>query len=313
MMKKINRRNYPRLTLCVILLGITSSIFAPALFAQGGATGFDFLKLGIGGRNVAMADAGVVSSVGGASIHYNPANMLQQESAQIFFMHNSWVQDLSTEYIGATVPFGDLAIGFHVNTTRVPDIEIRNVPGPPIGAFDARDLSTGISAAVRVANDVSVGITAKYILEKLYTEYIDGYAFDFGVHYQTTIPNLSASVALANIGSMGELRNETIKLPTLIRIGAAYSYPVESINGSILIEANAIDVFAEKKFHAHVGVEAAYEKSIFARLGYQQGYETKSISAGIGAAYGQFLFDYGFTPFQNDLGTSHTISFAYQL
>ena len=282
------------------------------LCAQGGETGLAFLKLGVGGRNVGMGDIGVVSSQGGAALHYNSANILMNSSAQIFVMHNSWFQDVTTDYLAATVPFGSWGIGFHLNTTTVPKIEIRTKPGEREGTFDARDLSTGISFAVTLSEDLSAGVTAKYILEKLYTEFVDGYAFDFGARYQFSESNLAAAIAVSNLGSMGELRNESVTLPALIRVGASYVIPVSAINGHVLVEANGVDVFKEKKIHAHIGAEADYENSLFLRVGYQSGFDVKGISAGLGAVYAQFRFDYGFTPFQNDFGSSHTISLSYQ-
>lgn len=287
-------------------------LFLSFTYAQGGSTGLAFLKLGVGARNVAMGDVGVVSAEGGGAMHYNAANILNDKCPVLTIMHNEWIQVISTEYIGASIPFDWWGLGFHVNTTSVRNIEVRDVPGIPIGTFTARDFSTGISIAFMFDDNLFVGATAKYLFEKIYVNNADGYAFDLGVRYQTDIPNLSTGFAVTNLGSMRALKIESIKLPALMRLGAAYVMPLGFLSGNLLIEADGATVFREKKFTLNVGVEADYQRIVFLRAGYQTVSDIKGFSGGIGAVYSQFRFDYGFTPFQNDFGSSQTISLSYQ-
>ncbi len=300
-------RTLPAL-LCMLCCSLPAA--APA---QGGATGMAFLKLGVGGRSVAMGDAGVVSSTGGAASYYNPANILEGGRPSILLMHNQWIQDIATEYLGAAVPLGDWGLAFHVNSTGIDNIEVREVPGEAAGTFNARNLSIGMSAAFRAFDDWSAGVTVKYLYEKIYVDQADGYAFDAGIRYRTPIPGLSAGAAAANLGSMAVLRTEATRLPALFRAGAAYQTPVPAFDGTLLVEADGFTLFKDPAFHLQLGAEADYRGIVFLRAGYQTGYDVRGFSAGLGARIGVLGFDYGFTPFQNDLGSSHTVSLEIRL
>ena len=297
------------------LLAVVIAVLSPSRgFAQAGSTGLSFLKIGIGGRTVAMGDAGVASAAHGTASHYNPGLLASQSHPSITLMHNAWVQDVTTQYLGASLPLDGLTLGFHLGLTSVADIEIRTVPGDPVGTFSSRSFTSGMTAAFPLSDEIEFGATAKFLFEKIDVNEATGYAFDAGVvirpFSEGDLKPLTAGVCIANLGSMSDLRNEPSSLPSLLRYGLSYAIPMEALEGAILLEADGLTIFDAKTTHVNVGVEVDYDQSLYARLGYQTGYEARGFTAGVGAGFSVLRFDYAVTPWSEGFGLAHTVSLS---
>jgi hypothetical protein len=94
--------------------------------------------------------------------------------------------------------------------------------------FDSRNLSTGISLGYKINKNLSVGVTGKYVFEKIYVDEAAGLAFDFGTNFSKD--NYSFAVVLSNLGSVDELKNQSSKLPTSVRIGGSYRLSKDKFN-----------------------------------------------------------------------------------
>ena len=294
------------------------TIALPAsLYGQAGGAGLSFLKIGADARAVSMGDAGVVIGDNGGAIYYNPALISNDEHGSVTISHNEWVQDITTEYLGIVVPMSSWSLGIHMGLTSVAGIEIRERPGDPVGTFDSRNFAGGITAAFGLADGLDVGITAKYVMEKIYTDAADGYAFDIGAELDPfrggDLHGLRFGVALANLGSMSTLRYTSTKLPALLRIGASYDIPVSALKSTLIVTGGAMSVFSDEVTHATLGAEFNYVNSIYFRIGYQSGYDMKNISFGAGVGYSTLRFDYALTPFTESFGTAQTVALSIQL
>lgn len=294
------------------------ALAASSLFAQPGQSGLAFLKLGISGRGVAMGDAmsGVVA--GAAATHFNPAGLLPapgtSASSELMFMHKEWIQDTRTEFLGAAIILDeDQALGGAVTTTTVSDIEVRLRPGPAEGNFTARDLSAGFSYARVITPEVRVGLTAKILYQKIYVDDASGFAVDVGGMWTTPVENLTVGVALANLGSMGTLREEKTKLPALVRVGPGYRLLLNEGEMELVGAADYVRIFPESRNYLNAGGEFTFNRTFSARAGYQFGSEGRGLSAGLGLRYGFISVDYGYAKLSADLGNGHTFSLAIAL
>jgi len=291
----------------VWLLILTLFATCSVLFAQAGSTGMAFLKLGTGARALGMGEAFTAVADDPTATYYNPAGLSQTPSSQILLMHKAWIQDVTTEYLGADTHAGALSLGISINSTSVNNIDIRNAPGPALGSFDARNAAIGFSAAYSVNSDLSLGITGKYLYEKILINEASGLGFDLGVLYQTPW-KIRLGASIANLGSMNALADDPTTLPRIFRIGGAYTTPIESMDGVLTLASDIVSVTNESATHANVGLEFEYQKQFALRAGYETGYDTKDFSAGAGFAYGILRLDYAFVPFREDFGTTHTFS-----
>jgi len=277
-------------------------------FAQAGKTGLSFLKLGIGGRAVGMGEAYVALANDATALHYNPAGIAYESKTDITIMHNEWIKDVRTEFLGVKVPMSHYALGVFVNTTNVSGIEIRQVPGPSEGTFSAHDFAAGASFAYQINPSFSIGITGKFLYEKLLVDESLGGAVDVGIMYLSPIEELRFGFTASNLGAMSKLREERTKLPSSIRIGSVYLVTISSLSSTVTLGLDGFKVIADDNVHVHAGGEFDYNRTFAVRLGYQFGYESKGISAGVGIRYNIFKLDYGFTPFSLDIGNTHTVS-----
>lgn len=271
-----------------------------------GNTGLAFLKLGITSRSIALGEA-VVSSTGDASAtHYNPAALFNGSNVNLIFMHNKQILGARTEFLAGKIKGSKFAFGFSLNNTAVDDIEVREIPGQPIETFNAQNFAMGLSLGYKVNEMLSLGITGKFLFEKIYVDNASGFAVDLGGLYKKE--RLSVGLAISNLGSMSELRNVSSKLPVSVRGGASYLVPITGLQSGLLIGVDGYKVLDGGKMHANAGAEFLYKDFLALRVGYQSGYENKGLTTGIGLKYKSINLDYAFVPYKYSLGSSHTIT-----
>ena len=283
--------------------------FASYLLSQndGAAnTGLSFLKLGVTSRAISLGDAVVSYNEDASATHYNPAAMFMGSKVNVLFMHNEQVLGIRTEYIAAKVKYEKFAFGLSLNNTSVDDIEIREIPGEPLGTFTAQNFAFGLSAGYKVNNNLSVGLTGKFLYEKIYVDNASGFAFDLGGIY--SLDKLSFGLSVTNLGSMNELLNESTKLPSAIRGGGSYLIDIPKISSAVRIGLDGYKVLDGGSVHANTGAEFLYKDFLALRVGYQSGYENKNLTTGIGIKYKAFTLDYAFVPYRYSIGSSHTIT-----
>ena len=286
-------------------------------FAQAGKSGFSILKLGVSAQGIAMADAINACVQGAAATYYNPAALspplTMTSPTQVMITHREWIQDTRTEFLGARVALSDRdALGFSMNSTAVSDIEIRTRPGPAEGTFTARDFWIGASYARQFSDDVSIGATAKFLYEKILVDEASGIGVDLGAVYKTPVEHLSVGAVIANIGSLGNLRDQKTQLPTLLRLGGAYKFEYPDPSLLLTIATDFVHIFPEGQSHLNLGAEVLFNQTVAARAGYRFGSEGQKLSAGIGILYLFLGLDYAYAPLAFDLGNTHTISLSFR-
>jgi hypothetical protein len=273
-----------------------------------GNTGLSFLKMGITSRAISLGEAVVSSSDDASATHYNPASLLLGSRTNILFMHNEQILGIRSEYLAAKVKLEKLAFGLSIYNTSISDIEVREIPGEPLDKFTAQNFALGISAAYKINEMLHVGVTTKFLYEKIYIDNASGFAVDFGGYY--SIERLSIGAVIANLGSMSKLRSESSTLPSSLRLGGSYLIDIDKLNGALRVGADGFKVFDGGKFHINGGAEFIYKEFLSIRAGYQTGYENKNFTTGLGIKYKAMSLDYAFVPYMYSLGSSHTVTLA---
>ncbi|RPI17010.1 MAG: PorV/PorQ family protein [Ignavibacteriae bacterium] len=294
------------LTLTLLILALN---FSYAQNDGAGNTGLSFLKLGVTSRAISLGEAVVSNTTDASSTHYNPAAMFQGPKVNALFMHNEQILGIRTEFLSAKVSMEKFAFGLSLNNTSIDEIEVREITGEPLDKFTAQDFALGLSAAYKVNEKLTFGVTGKFIYEKIYIDNASGYAMDIGGLYNDVKNNFSIGASLSNWGSMNELRTEATKLPTAVRFGGAYFISIKSISETgVVVAVDGFKVLDGGKFHANAGAEFQYKDFLFVRAGYQTGFEDKGLTTGIGLKYKGFSLDYAFVPYKFSLGNSHTFT-----
>ncbi len=288
-----------------------SPIWSQSLDA--GKTGLAFLRMGVGGRASAMGEAFVAIADDPTSTYWNPAGLVNVRTTQVSFTHTEWIQDITHEFLAFVFPAFKGTLGFSFISNNVGGIEQRVKPSAePIGTISANDVAFGLTYSRLFGEGWQFGVTAKYLYEKIFIDGAAGLAFDFGLQVRPFDRNLTFALVVQNLGSMGKLQQETITLPTTIRVGAAYKIILESFNAELVIAADGVKV-RETDFNGNLGAELKFNDRLAFRLGYQSGFEEKSMSGGFGFHFRRYSFDYGYTPFSSGLGDTHRFSFSVEL
>lgn len=293
----------------LLLLLLTTTV---AYSQSAGNTGLSFLKYGFGARNIAMGDAGTALSNDLTNLFYNPAKLALTDGSEVLFMHNEWIQDVRSEVVGAkTTIFGlPFALGF--NVTSIDGIEYREIPGEPITTFNANYFFGSLSTGFFVTDEISMGLSFKYLYEGILNDEATGFGFDFGINYVLPYEGVTASIVLKNVGSMNELRNESTKLPAEVRIGTAYTYSLEDTKFDFTGGVEFQKYLDTEDNHFNFGAEVLYNKLIALRAGYQSGFESRGFTTGAGLMWGNLKFDYAFLPFNLGLGSANLFSLQFK-
>ena len=277
-----------------------------------GKSGLSFLKFGFGARNIAMGDAGNSAANDLTALFYNPARLSQVEGNEVLFMHNQWIQDVNSEVFGIKWEMFGLSLAAGFNYTGVKDIEIRSQAGDLLSKFNSKNFFGSLSTGFYITDNISTGVTVKYLYEGILDDEANGLGFDFGVHYKTSIKGLTVSTVLKNIGSMNALRIEETKLPADFRIGSAYNFELESANLDLTAVGEFQKYLDTDDIHFNLGGDVVYDGTFALRLGYQSGFESRGFTGGIGLAWGSLKFDYAYMPFSLGLGNANLFSVLFK-
>jgi hypothetical protein len=281
-----------------------------AALSQGSSASSSQLKLPLSARSAALGESTVSDEGQFSSWFINPATLFSNSPFAITLTHSQWMQQVQAELIGLRIPSPVGTFGIGVTSTSIPGIEIRDVPGPALGTFSARFAAFQLGYAAGLSNEIIVGASVKYLYEKLYVDEASGYGFDIGLTYRTPVDGLHAGIAVTNIGRLQQFQIERSDLPTLARAGASFLLQREDFDFTATgaWASNLVD----HDSHFQTGLEATYNRQMSLRLGYQTGYESRAISAGLGIHFEFIQFDYSYVPFSLGLGDSHLFSLAFQ-
>lgn len=283
-----------------------------SVFAQNaGESGLSFLKIGPSAKTIAVSDIGFLDG-DVSSVYYNPATVNLNNSAGIMFSHQAWIQDLSSQFVGANFSLWGIPFSVGANTTKVNDFEVRTQPTEtPQSTFDVNYFYGNLSSGFGLTENIYFGFSIKYLYESIFTDDAAGLGYDLGLIYTDILENLNLGLSVRNLGSMNNLRLEKTKLPSDLLLNATYKFSVESASLEILPVFGIQNYFDSEITHIHFGSEIGYDKQFFLRLGYVNGIESRNISFGAGVFYKGFNLDYAFTPFTYNIGNANTISLQY--
>lgn len=285
-----------------------------ALHSQtAGNSGMAFLKYGFGARNIALGDAGNSFSNDLTGLFYNPAKLALTDRSEVMFMHNEWIQDTRSEVIGVKTDLWSIPVAFGFNVTTVDGIEAREIASEvPDTKFQYNYFYGSISSGFDITEQIFFGASIKYLYEGVLNDEANGYGVDFGIHYLLPYKGLTASAVIKNIGSMDALRNESTKLPSEFRIGAAYTYRPEESDFDFTAGTELLKYLDTEDNHFNFGGEVVYKELIAVRAGYQTGFESRGLTTGLGIKWGNLKLDYAFLPFNQGLGSANLFSLQFK-
>lgn len=271
-------------------------------FNKGARTSMQFLKIGLGARQSAMGEASIAMVRDVNSVFWNPANISGIGTMEVSFSYVRWLADMN--YVSGAIGYRLGSLG--VLAGYVGSLDYGNIPEAlavsPTGNNDTRtgasftggDLMAGLSFSREFTDRLSIGISAKYLHERLWDFNTSTIAFDVGTNYDLGFKGIRLAMSAQNFGGAVNYleqgsQTEEYDLPIIFRIGLSAN--VISGSESALLdmgpshrmrfgfEAINTNDFSER---LHFGAEYTFGDFIALRGGYRFNYEEGSLSAGFG-------------------------------
>jgi hypothetical protein len=296
-----------------ILLSAVLMLAASAARAAGvGTTGAQFLKVGVGAKELAMGSAASVLTEGANSVNWNPGRLAGLKERSLTASYNMLFIDESQGFVGYASPLKNNTgvIGFGVNYLTVADIEKRAGDTEAADSkFDNNNTAVNLSyARAEVSPNLSLGASLKYIQQKLDTQNDKAIALDLGSSYKIN-SDWTAAFTVRNFGT----KIGPDKLPLTLKGGAATGF----FEGKLSVAADLDWLVYDERFYADLGADYALSKHLSFRAGYQIGRSQDELNSGLvglGARLGLKLdrmsLDYAYVPF-GDLGDTHRMTFGF--
>jgi hypothetical protein len=298
-----------RISIAVLVAAGVALPFAGLFASEAGTSGFVFLRLGNGARAGAMGEAFTAVADDATSIYFNPAGMANADGVILNLTHSEWLMDTRFEQVSVVNEMLGGAVGFNFTGVYYGDMDrYPDYPAlAPDGTFSPYDLSCALGYATDVLPNLSAGITAKLIYEKIDFESATGWAVDVGIIHRSMIEGLTLAASMLNLGPKAKFVEEKFYPPFQLRGGAAYRYDADWLKGNVILASDAVfpnDGTAK----LHVGMEYNYRTLVSVRAGYKSNYDVQGPTLGFGVAYRNLKFDYAFMPVEDVFGDVHRFS-----
>lgn len=314
-----------RLCIAVLTFALSETVPVPIFGGEPGTAGANFLKMGVGPRQIGMGEAQAAAADDVYAAYWNPAGLTRLRYPEVGLMYHQSFEDVSHQYLGYAHPFafgGVIAAG--LTRLSVDSFDSRDAVGGLTGQVNASDTAAGLSYAHPVGKlmadgplALSLGATLKFVEEKLGRASAQAFGADVGFVVsdpRRKLGNLARGMRFgfvaSNLGKGLKFSRDTAPLPTLYKVGAAQDFKVW---GDPLLVA--LDLSAPKDAPVYVSLGAEYwlKRILALRVGYRSGQdEGPGIRAGIGFRIKFFEVDYAFAGF-GVLGGSHRAGLKFRL
>lgn len=307
----------------LFLTGV-SSVLADENNSDVGTSAFNFLKIEVAARPIAMGGAYTGVADDESSLFYNPAGLASLNGRHLIFGYHNYVFDMQAGFLGYIHPLGaKQKVAVFADYLNYGDFIRADNEGVPEGTFSGSDILFGVGYARVINDDFSVGGNVKLIYEKIDEYSASGFAVDLGGKYILPDRRTSVGLAIMNLGAQFSNFIETSekdKLPLLFRAGVS-----NRPKGLPVLVAADVIYPTDNDIYVALGLEYLEVKPLFLRVGWTsfgENYKTGSskddfagFSAGFGIDVSDFLsfsrmqISYALTP-QAELGTSHRVTLS---
>ena len=301
-----------------IVIGLS---LVPMKAGAGTNTVFDFLRNDPSARPAALAGSFVCVANDPVSLFYNPASLgtVAQPSGSVGFFKQ--LLDINSGFIVYSQPFEDIGtFGAGILYTNYGSFTETDDLGNPRGTFNASDLALSVGYSNLLGDNLFYGAALKFIYSSIAGYTSTALAGDVGIFYNIPESRITMGASLKNIGA---------QLSTYL--GTKEDLPFDvTIGGSIV--PKGLPLLLNVNFHRlndqadsfighlrafSVGGEFTLSKTLQLRVGYDNALRQDlkigtstglaGISAGVGVAVKQYMFDYAISSL-GKIGELHRIS-----
>lgn len=322
----------------IIFIIISTLVISTFCFGQTfrkvGTSAAQFLKIGVGARALALGSAFGAVANDANTVYWNPAGMVNLNNISWTGSHTNWFADISHQYTALVIPMGNSsALGLSATFITMGEEEITTEADPQGTGFfwNANDIAVGISYARWMTNRFAIGVTMKYISQKIYNESASTFAVDVGTYLKTGYKGVIIGMCFSNFGGSLQLHGRDLireydpnpdntlnasvdtrlhtqpwPLPVNFRVGVAIDImgagdrfvSSEDSRFTLAIDGTHPNDDSEK---LNFGLEYAWQEMLFVRFGYGTGYDLIEFAYGGGLKFNiggtTFVCDYALAPY----------------
>lgn len=304
---------------------------ASMLMAQNpnlGASGAKFLNVPMGARAASMAGAVIGSTADASSVFWNPSGIVGVTGSSVHFSAVNLYSQYDASAASIVQNLGDagtLAVSFISVAMEKTEITTELEPEGTGRFYDAQDIALGLTYARALTTEFSIGVTAKYINQRIWNEVAEGVAFDIGTQYRIDVQNLVIAMSMTNFGGDLQFDGEDLNITKLrdnnypnSRLAPArletsgYPLPLhfqvgvgfDMINDDFVKMRGEIDATHPNDYdeRINIGTELVFVERLFFRGGYRINYDDENFTLGAGFNFQMgtniVRFDYAFANFE---------------
>ena len=277
--------------------------FWDSLNRIGGPTGLEILQYDMHAKT--NATAGNLWEGGVHSLLTNPSEIIYlspdlKDKYNFAFTYRKIFLDMNANFLGFTKKVGnDNAFGFSFIGFYPGDMELRRIPGDPIGIYDAENTIFGITYA-RKFRAFTIGGTLRYLNERIFEVSYSTYSFDLGMCRDFVAFNdKSFRLDLSFLHLGPKYLNDEYRLPLTWHLGLKGNFEPLLLGVSINKPLNT-------KLQYTIGGEYFISESFSVRMGKRKNNLLEEFSFGFGLRNNNLSLDYSFSPtIINNLEASH--------
>jgi hypothetical protein len=273
-----------------------------------GTSGAKFLLIPVGARSAAIGGAYIGLADDALSIFANPAGIARVQSTTAQFSGLRWFDAFNINGAAIVHNAGDWgSLGMSLLVCSMDRVEITTETSPNgTGRFyDAQDVALGLSYGRYLTTQFNVGITAKYVYQRIWNEVADGIAFDIGTQYHIEFQNMTIAMTMANFGgdlrfdgpdlditylqnsnypisrlAPARLHTDGFPMPLRFQVGIAMDVlTTELMDVRMEIDAEHPN---DNRERVNVGAEVELLQLITLRGGYRYNYDDEDLTLGVG-------------------------------
>jgi len=213
------------ISLLAVLMIFSGSVLAGEDNSKVGTRVFNFLKIPVGARAVAMGGAFTGVADDESSLYYNPAGVATLEGRRFIAGYHNNIFDMQSGFLGYIHPLGsDRKVSLYVNYLNYGDFVRTNRNGEELGTFSGSDVLFAGGYAMNLNEAFSIGGTVKFVYEKIDSYSSSGFAVDLGARYSRVNGRTTFGFMIQNLGKQSSSfveDGETDPLPLYFRGGAS--------------------------------------------------------------------------------------------
>jgi opacity protein-like surface antigen len=137
-----------------------------------------------------------------SSLYWNPAGITSSENG-VMFDHTLWFADISYNFIAGSFNLGSFGtIGLSLTSSTIGDMSVTTVDQPDGTGenFNMSDVAFGLTYAIRLTDDFSIGFTPKFVYQRIWKTSASALAIDLGVKYKTPFRGIFLGMSITNLG-----------------------------------------------------------------------------------------------------------------